>query len=109
MGPIKPTWRYIRNKYILVVIDYAIKWVEAKTLRTNTIIVTTFFLYECILTRFGCTLTIVIDQEVHFINDAIKYLTNHFMMKHVNFTTYYLQRNGQTEFTNEVLGTLLTS
>jgi hypothetical protein len=72
VGPIKPTWRYIRNKYILVVIDYAIKWVEARTLRTNTTIVTTIFLYECILTRFGCTLTIVIDQGVHFINDAIK-------------------------------------
>jgi hypothetical protein len=29
-------------------------------------------------------------------------------MKHVNFTIYYLQGNGQTEFTNKVLGTLLT-
>jgi hypothetical protein len=57
-------------------------------------IVITKKLYECILTRFGCPLTIVTDHEVHFINDAIKYLTNHFMMKHVSFTTYYSQGNG---------------
>jgi hypothetical protein len=43
----------------LVVTDYATKWMEAKALRTNIIIVTIKFLYECILTKFGCPLTIV--------------------------------------------------
>jgi hypothetical protein len=57
---------------------------------------------------FGCPLTIVIDQGVHFINDAIKYLTNHFLMKHVSSTTYYPQGNGQAKFTSKVLGTLLS-
>jgi hypothetical protein len=47
---------------------------------------TTQFLYECILTRFGCPLIIVIDHGVHFINDDIKDLTNHFLFKHVNST-----------------------
>jgi hypothetical protein len=89
LGPIKPAGRYTRNKYIFVAIDYATKWVEARTLRTNATIVITKFLYECILTRFGCPLTIVTDWGVHFINDAIKYLTYHFLMKHVSFTTYY--------------------
>jgi hypothetical protein len=53
-------------------------------------------------------LTIVIDQGVQFINDAIKYLIDHFILKHMSSTTYYLQRNGQVESTNKVLGTLLT-
>ncbi len=81
---------------------------EAIGLKTNIIVVITKFLYECILTRFGCPLTIVIDQGVHFINDAIKYLTNHFLMKHVSFTTYYPHGNERIESINKVLGTLLT-
>jgi hypothetical protein len=85
VGLIKLIRRYTRNKYICV----AINWVEARVLRTNTTKITTKFLYECILTRFGCPLTIVTDQGVHFINDAIKYLTNHFLMKHVSSTTYH--------------------
>jgi hypothetical protein len=59
VGSIKLISRYIRNKYILVAIDYATKWVEARTLRINIVAVTTKFLYECILTRFGCPLIIV--------------------------------------------------
>jgi hypothetical protein len=108
VGPIKPTSRYSKNKYILVAIDYATKWVEAKPFRINTVIVIAKFLYECILTRFGCPLTIVINQGIHFINDAIKYFTNHFMLKHVSFTTYYPQRNGQVKYINKELGTILT-
>ncbi len=95
VGSIKPTRRYTRNKYIFVATNYATKWVEAKALRINTNAIIANFLYECILTKLGCPLTIVIDQGVHFINDAIKYLTNHFLLKHVSSTTYYPQGNGQ--------------
>ncbi len=108
VGPIKPIGRYTRNKYILIPTYYATKWVEVRALRTNTITIKTKNLYECILTKFGCPLTIVTHQGVHFINDAIKYLTNHFLMKHVSSTTYYPQGNGQVQSTNKVLGTLLT-
>jgi hypothetical protein len=61
-------------------------------------------MYECILARFGCPLTIVTDQGFHFINDVIKYLRNHLLLKHVSSTTYYPQRNGQARSTNKVLG-----
>jgi hypothetical protein len=89
MGLIKLTKRYTRKKYILVATDYAAKWVEERALRTNIVTITTKNLHECIVTKFGCPLTMVMDQGVHFINDAIKYLTDHFLMKHVSFTTYY--------------------
>jgi len=46
IGPIKPTSRLLRNKCILVTIDYATKWVEAKALRTNIAIGTAKFLYS---------------------------------------------------------------
>jgi hypothetical protein len=57
---------------------------------------------------FGCFLTIVMDKGVHFINDVIKYLTYHFLLKYVSFMTYYLQGHGQIEFINKVFGILLT-
>jgi hypothetical protein len=89
IGPIKPTGRQIINTYILVAIDYATKWVEAKAFKTNIAVVIARFLYEYILTKFGCPLTIVIDQGVHFINDTIKHLIELFLFKHVSYTTYY--------------------
>jgi hypothetical protein len=60
VGPIKLACTYTGNKYILVAIDYATKWVEARALKTNIATITSIFLYECILTMLGCPLTIVI-------------------------------------------------
>jgi hypothetical protein len=94
VGPIKPIGRYTRKKYIIVATHYVTKRVEGKALRINTITIITNFLYECILTKFGCPLTIVTNQGVHFINDVIKYLTDRFMLKHVCSITYYPQGNG---------------
>ncbi len=59
IGPIKPIGRQTRNKYILVATNYATKWVEAKALGTNIAIIIARFLYEYIMTKFGCPLTIV--------------------------------------------------
>ncbi len=108
VGPIKPTRKYKGNKNILVATNYATKCVEARTLITNITTITKKILYGCILTKFGCPLTIVTNQRVHFINDAIKYLIDHFLMKYVSSTTYYPQGNGQAKSINKVLRTLLT-
>jgi len=90
----------------LVATNYAIKWVKAKTLITNIVVVTIIFMYEYILTKFGCPLTIVANQGIHFINDIIKYLTKQFLSKHVSSTTYYPQENGQIESTNKIIALL---
>ena len=48
VGPFKLAVVRIRNRYIIVVIDYCTKWVEAKPLRDNTAVSTTKFLYDSI-------------------------------------------------------------
>jgi len=68
--------------------------VEAKALRTNTTTIIVKLLYDHILTEFGCPLTIVTNQNTHFINNVIRYLIDHFIMKHTKFIVYYPQGNG---------------
>ncbi len=95
IGHVKLANKLLGNWYILMTTNYATKWVEAQALHTNTIMVTTAkFLYEHILIKFGCPLIIMIDQGTHFINDAIKYLTNHFIFRHMSSSMYYSQGNG---------------
>ena len=106
VGPIKKT-RHTGKRYILVATDYATKWVEARALRTNSAQETAQFLYESILTRFGCPLHLVSDQGSHFLNGTIQVLTEHFLLRHTTSTTYYPQGNGQAELTNKVIVTML--
>jgi hypothetical protein len=81
IDPIQLGGRLTWNKYILVAIDYATKWVEAKALKTNIVVVITRVMYEYILTIFDCSLIIVTDQGMHFINDAIKHLIKQFFIE----------------------------
>jgi hypothetical protein len=57
---------------------------------------------------YNCPLTLVSDQGVHFINNAIKTLIMHFLFKHTSSTTYYLEGNAQAKSTNKVIGLLFT-
>nr|GEZ75093.1 reverse transcriptase domain-containing protein [Tanacetum cinerariifolium] len=56
------------NKYILVVVDYLSKWVEAKALPTNDARVVVKFL-KYLFSQFGTPKAIISDRGNHFCND----------------------------------------
>ena len=60
----------------MVTTDHYIKWVEAKALRDNKTQTVAHFLYENIITRFGCLVDLVNDQGPHFINEVVQNLTS---------------------------------
>ena len=77
---IQPVTKYRRNRYILVATDYATKWVEAVALETNDAKVTANFIFDNIITRFGCPLELVSDRGTHFLNSTIEILTKKILL-----------------------------
>ena len=103
MGPISPASRYGQKRYILVATDYVTKWAEAEAVRSNDAATVARFLYEHIITRFGCPKELESDRGSHFINSTIEALTDKYEIKHRKTTPYHPRANGQTEKTNGLL------
>lgn len=99
--------RQVGQRYILLATAYATKWVEAIALRDNTAWDTAKFFYENILTRFGCPHHFLSDQGVHFNNEVIQVLIEHFLLRYTTSTTYYPQGNGHAQSKKKVVDQLL--
>nr|GEZ78833.1 reverse transcriptase domain-containing protein [Tanacetum cinerariifolium] len=90
------------NKYILVVVDYLSKWVEAKALPTNDARVVCKFL-KSLFARFGTPGAIISDLDTHFCNDQfVKVMLKYGVTHHLD-TAYHPQTSGQVEVSNRGL------
>ena len=63
----------------------------------------TKLIYENIITRFGCPLTLISDQGKHFINNTIETLLKEFLIDHHKTSTYHPQANGVVDSFNKKL------
>nr|GEZ09056.1 reverse transcriptase domain-containing protein [Tanacetum cinerariifolium] len=103
MGPF-PSSR--GNKYILVVVDYFSKWVEAKALPTNDARVVCKLL-KSLFARFGTPRTIISDRGTHFCNDQFTKVMLKYGVTYHLATAYYPQTSEQVEVSNRGLRRIL--
>nr|GEW10997.1 reverse transcriptase domain-containing protein [Tanacetum cinerariifolium] len=99
MGPF-PSSR--GNKYILLVVDYLSKWVEAKALSTNDARVVCKFL-KSLFSRFGTPRAIISDRGTYFCNDQFAKAMRKYGVTHRLSTEYHPQTSGQVEVSNRGL------
>nr|GEX85755.1 reverse transcriptase domain-containing protein [Tanacetum cinerariifolium] len=94
------------NKYILVVVDYLSKWVEAKALPANDARVVVKFL-KSLFSRFETPKTIISDRGTHFCNDQFSRVMEKYEVTHRLSTSYHPQTSGHVEVTNRGLKRIL--
>ena len=108
IGPFPIPTKGSGARYIITVVEYVTKWEKAEPVDTCYSEIVAKFIYEDIITRFGCPLTLISDQGTHFINKTIKTLTDQFQIDHRRSTTYHPQSNGAIEAFNKTLTSGLT-
>jgi transposase InsO family protein len=95
------------HKYIIVIVDYFTKWVEAMPTFNNTVDTATRFFFNHIISHFGVPLQLVSDHGKHFENEIFVELSSRLGFSHEFASPYYPQSNGQVEAVNKVLKTIL--
>ena len=103
IGPINS-----QARYIIVATDYFTKWAKARAMRKTNAQSTAKFLYEQVISHYGCPLELISDCSAHFLNEVITRLTTEFMIIHRQSSAYYPQANGQAESTNKTSCKILT-
>ena len=108
IGPFHIPAKRTSARYIITAVEYVTKWAEVEPVNTCSSEIAAKFIYENIITRFGCPITLISDQGSHFINKTIKALTNQLKVDHRRSTAYHPQSNGAIEAFNKTLTKGLT-
>ena len=104
MGPFPSSFG---NIYILLVVDYVSKWVEASACPRNDAITVVEFIQRNILSRFGAPRTIISDEESHFEYKIFAKLMSRYGIRHMMGLAYHPQSNGQEEISNREIKKIL--
>jgi transposase InsO family protein len=108
VGPTNPPGKCTRVRYIITDTEYLTRWVEARAIKDCSAAIVAQFIFEDIITRFGCPKILMSDQGTHFINKTIEALTREFEVHHQKSTLYHPQANVIVEAFNKILEIALT-
>lgn len=106
LGPFKETRH--GHKYILVITDYASKWVEAFPLCSIASEDIARIIAEEILCRHGCPARILTDQADNFNSELMQQIYKMLDSKKIRTVAYHPQTDGLTEKFNHTLAKMLT-
>lgn len=106
-GSIKPQ-RKMGLCYIITTMDYLTRWAKAQPSKDYMTTMIAKFLFENMLTGFGCPKILMSDHETHFLNETISALIEEFQLYHQKSTLYHLQANGIVEAFNKIMDIVLT-
>jgi transposase InsO family protein len=103
VGPINPPTKRTGARYIINTMEYLTRWVEATPVKYCSTETTTHSLFEQVITKFGCPIILMRDQDTHFINNTISTMTEEFEVHHQKRTPYHPQANDTMEAFNKIL------
>jgi transposase InsO family protein len=109
VGPIKPPRKHTGSRYMITTTKYLSRWDEERIVKDYSATIDVRFIFDDIITRFGCPKILMSDQGTHFINKAIEALTKKFAVHHQKSMPYHPQANGTFEAFNMILETTLTN
>jgi hypothetical protein len=91
------------HQYILVIMDYFTKWVEAIPMKPVTSKDVINFIKEHVIHRFWIPQTIMTNRGSVFVSEEFKKFTADVGIKLIRSSPYYAQVNGQAEASNQSL------
>ena len=91
------------HQWVLAVMDYFTKWVEAVPMRSVASKDVINFVKEHIIHRFGIPQTITTDGGSVFISEEFRKFADDTGFKLIRSSPYYAQANGQAEASNQSL------
>ena len=97
------------NVYLLVLTDYATRWVEAFATKDSKAKTVARILITQIIARHGAPKKLLSDQGKCFLANIIQEICKYFEIKKINTTAYHPQTNGLTEKFNGTLCKMLSS
>ena len=92
--------------YIILVVDYLIKWMKVKVVHIANKKTTTIPLFWNIIAQYGPRV-LISDRGTHFQNNLIKELTATYDIDHQKITPYHHQTNGLAERVNQTIVQIL--
>jgi hypothetical protein len=104
MGPFKNSCGY---EYILVMVDYVSKWVEAMPCRKASTEESITMIKNVNFPHFGTPRILISDVGTHFTGKNFKKCLSKLWIEHRVSTAYHPQTNGQAETSNRKLKSIL--